>query len=775
MRGDIAKLRDIYISLSKEILSTLNKTTSLPILNEYEIDFIVKNKIAHYTINIYRIINEPFTEPMLELNNPFLIYGPPNVGKSWFAFRQALQWKSGKKNKALAFFLNSSIDSFNIIPKLVENIPSDFEILLVIDDIHFSRDNIDEWMSSLESTQNKFVFPLKIIWVSRDGSIISDLLSDLISPPIPYRFPVERVLLIYLERLKKYKEWQRIVAAFETGLDPNIASKIQGYKSTKKSEHFEDNIIDFIKFINEKKQKALRNNITSIKRLLQNEDIDSYKIYLKMLPLGSISYPIDTDFLKCIGDIPISSIYYLEQFGLIKIIDDKIHLNEHPFQIKEKLKSLEQWPEHSFILSEVQTRFDNIPKNITLSELMFSLYITIYNNKKNMSDTLETLGNYAEWSGVRQPFTMALKFISEHKFNIKSDRFFERINIWLRKLTRTTYPEDEEYFLSVLDQDKLKWIEDKKIAQKSANKKSGNIRLDTIYYEIGYVEYMYEHYNEAYNWFSKSVDTGFKIIETGMQSKIKSEQWQDGKNAISHIWISAILERSTLLRMYFNDAFDNNNYSELEERISNLIYEIKLIHLKLREANIGSSEESGKLYIEALQVIRPNWQFPQNSKPYKRQKEMNIFLGRHELNSWNHSLETAVWPVLFGFVNKKYEKLEINEVLNYDPTFPPPAPPTGLTEHRLQQVQLVYQWSENPDLKFLENQVISTGIMMKSGGGFEYLGDLILLAWRISSSQKVAETLEWYLLNKIPNIGFNGLSKKALKYINQKKCRILSL
>lgn len=73
----------------------------------------------------------------------------------------------------------------------------------------------------------------------------------------------------------------------------------------------------------------------------------------------------------------------------------------------------------------------------------------------------------------------------------------------------------------------------------------------------------------------------------------------------------------------------------------------------------------------------------------------------------------------------------------------------------------------------LEDEVMSIAALMRADNSYQTLGDAVLLAWRCASSNEKAEALAWYLEHRVPSVGFNGLPKKALGYLDDIGCRIL--
>ncbi len=52
--------------------------------------------------------------------------------------------------------------------------------------------------------------------------------------------------------------------------------------------------------------------------------------------------------------------------------------------------------------------------------------------------------------------------------------------------------------------------------------------------------------------------------------------------------------------------------------------------------------------------------------------------------------------------------------------------------------------------------------MLRAAGTFEYLGDHLLLAWRIARDADERSAIAWFLRERVPNVGCNALPKLAL-------------
>lgn len=737
------------------------------VLWKYSLKLIARNlekQPWHNGIPIKKVIEEQ-DEELIDLSRPVLIYGPPNVGKTCWAIRQAWHWMQQQTGYATALLVNASRDKPDLLALLVEELPPNASILFVIDDIHFAREDLRIWVESLDAVRTYHTNRVDTIWISRDPSLQEKLKTSTISQLELRPFPIDRVIMLYTRVLQNYEPWQRVIAAFETGLDPRITREA----IPKTPPHVEDfnRYEEFAKWVKHEVHRYLRWRLDETQKVLG----EAYKTYLLLLPTGSISYPLEATFL---GELGASATRAVEERGLGTFVDgDRIALTEHPFQIWLLLQALQSRHENAYAHTLLEQRFPNYPITVTLSDAVFARYLSRRDSIPELTKRLDKLANYAEWAGTRESVAKALRFLLGREDWTRDGAIRDLANRWYRKLTRTSYPDDESTFMQVLHEDRMQWMAERGVAEQTPDCKSGNNRLDTILYEIGYIDSLAEYYDQAKEFFSLSVEAGLAAIARGIQAQPNTPERTDGANALAHIWIAGMLERSAPLRQLLRKALDGQHTNALQQEMNRLATEIASIHVRLATANRATRENSAELYLSALQAIRPSWRPPATGTLFQRTEQMEDALGRHERNAWAHALETSCWPVLFGLGVKRIPTTVPPFGGDYQPAFPPPAPPVGLPAYRDQGIALLYRWADDPTADDLEEKAILTAALRRAGGGFEYLGETVLLAWRCASSEETANALAWYLECRVPTVGFNGLPKAALRHLTNIGQRIL--
>ena len=199
------------------------------------------------------------------------------------------------------------------------------------------------------------------------------------------------------------------------------------------------------------------------------------------------------------------------------------------------------------------------------------------------------------------------------------------------------------------------------------------------------------------------------------------------------------------------------------------IAELASIHQKVAEANRAQQENSGHLYLRALQVMCPSWHPPARKAPIPRTSQiqgMERALARHERNAWLHTLETSCLPMLYGLCHKRIPATILPPNGDYRPALSLPAPTVGLPLSRQRQVEALYNWTEKPMTgQGLEDEALCAAALTRASGNLEGLSDAVLLAWRCASEEKT-NALEWYLQHRVPKLGHNELSRAALHYLS---------
>ncbi len=765
----VTEIKNAWLSPTKPALGLEKLLTTDSKLSPFSLDRIVREKSTQIVEgNLRQIVEEKLDYP-LDFGVPALLYGPPNVGKTCWAIRHAWNWM--QHHGSYSFLLNASRgDSPDDLIGVSARLAEWTHLLFIVDDIHFDRKRLGSWADAVEHVTSNRSGSIGILWVARDASVASELVSSSgsVPSPLPIPFPVERVLALFMDRLERLETWQRIVAAFETRLDPQIARFLQGWSPPDLTYSPGDQAAAFIDSLQNKLHENIHRRLTEIELKL---GLGGYQSYLKLLPFGASGRFVEEDALPELGIHSGGALQWLLDSGRAVRRPLKgstgrfsIALTEHPFQIRRTLEALEAMPvakgqPHTWVWK----RFSDVSSTLSVPEAVFGLYLSAQ-NKNTVLHRIEDLANHAEWAGVREPLADALGFVLACKDWTGDGDVRSRATVWYRKLTRTSFPRDERRFAAVLAAARSQWETERAVAMAASEKTAGGTRLDTILYEIAYIDYLNEHYETAAETFGLSVAAGLEAISRGMTSPPETSEWRNGAGALAHIWVSGLLERSATLRALLWRWTDGDHRTDLSARMEELAGEIALIHSRLAAANAASVERSDVNYTLALQAIHPKWTPPTVGIPYRRREEMRGPLGRHELNAWLHALETSAWPALFGVRSGRVLTAapQIDDP-SYRPTLAPPAPSVGLPDARRQGIGLLCRWAQSGPCEGIDKEIISIAALTMAGGGFEYLGDVLLLAWRCASSPQVADTLTWYLEHRIPTIGFNGLPKAALR------------
>jgi tetratricopeptide (TPR) repeat protein len=501
-------------------------------------------------------------------------------------------------------------------------------------------------------------------------------------------------------------------------------------------------------------------------------DTNAFALYTVLLPGGSINYALPYQFIQEIGRLRWASVKALIQTGIAKEVgSDRLVLTEHPFQIRHTLKQeglvsvpvkLRQWFKYKFQRSSPEP---------TVSNAVLARYLA---DPSQAGTRLNELVHHAEWSGVREHVADALKLLLEYtEWDVDSETK-EKATADYHTLTRRSFPEDEEQFVKVLKNQRTYWVGLREAAEQSGELKVGSERLDRILYEIAYIDYLLESYDQAVDTFRHSVDAALEAITRGMEADRDDPAQKDGSNALARFWVSAVLEKSSALRHYIRQYLSERE-ADADQRIntvdvSRIVKEAASIWRKLQEANRHPKEQAHRFYIDALRLIRPGWQPPSNGSSIIRTPEMEEWLARHEHSAYLHSREMSCWPMLFGLSNQRID-IDVPEPEEHQSGLTLSTPDVGLPFYRAQGIDLLCRWTQHSNRAELSDAVLATAAMTRAGGGYEYLGDLLLLAWRCTPSSETADMLKWYLHNRIPSVGFNGLPKTALDAIESARRR----
>ncbi len=748
----------------KKMLQELNELRAMleSITQPYSLEDIVNRGAWHRGIPIQEVINEPLEEEPLNFIRPLLVAGHPNVGKTCWVFRQAWHWlQSYQTHSAAVFLINASQDEPSLVGTLVRTRPSEAPVLIIIDDVHYARSNPRQWVDELKKARNSRLGGVSVVWVARDAGLQAQLCSDNFEEPEVYPFLVDRVLDVLGKRLHRFTEWQRVVVALETVLDPRLARRFPPRVTVSS-----DGVFNFVRWVNDCVHEDTANRIVETKAILDKMDANAFALYTVLLPAGSINYPLPYQFIREIGHLRLESVEALIRTGLARKVGvDCLVLTEHPFQIRQTLKQegllsvpaeLGRWFKHKVRRSSLE---------LTVSGAVLAGYLV---DPSQAGTRLDEFIHYAEWSGVRQPVADALKILLEHTDWSVDGETKEKATATYHTLTRKSFPEDGEQLVNVLKSQRAYWEGLWEAAEQSGELKVGSERLDRILYEIAYIDYLLEHYDQAADTFHRSVNAALEAIARGIQADPDDPARKDGSDALARFWISAMLEKSAALRhhirQYLSEGEAAAHYRTNTIDVSRIVKEAASIWHQLREANLQSKEHAHPFYIDALRLIRTDWQPPSSGNPIIRTPEMEKWLARHEHNTYLHSREMSCWPMLFGLSNQRIE-IDVPEPEEHRPSLNLSTPDVGLPFYRAQGIDLLCRWTQHSNPSELSDAVLATAAMMRAGGGYEYLGDLLLLGWLCTPSSETADMLKWYLHNRIPSVGFNGLTKTAMDAI----------
>jgi len=206
-----------------------------------------------------------------------------------------------------------------------------------------------------------------------------------------------------------------------------------------------------------------------------------------------------------------------------------------------------------------------------------------------------------------------------------------------------------------------------------------------------------------------------------------------------------------------------------------LAEETALIYEKLATANQTAEDqlidEAGTAYLEALSVLEPDWTPPLGGSPlvpWSEKPGTLEALRQHECNAWHEVIRQSCWPRLFGHSDSRISvgtcisDAELRELV-------PRMTEDGLPAMTNRHTRLLYDWADGRFRQGLSEDAIMTAVLTKAGGGFDCLGDLILLAWRCEDDLGTRDALAWYLEHRVPTVGANGLPKLALRRMLSKK------
>jgi hypothetical protein len=336
------------------------------------------------------------------------------------------------------------------------------------------------------------------------------------------------------------------------------------------------------------------------------------------------------------------------------------------------------------------------------------------------------------------------------------------------KVARTAYPRNENAYMAALAKDLRWWEAQHAAAANHPDEVCEERRLDFILYEEAYIHYLCERYAAAAALFREAVDAGFRAIDRALDPPRRTKNTiKRAQFALSNIWIAGLLERSAALRGHLRETLIGTP-AATAERMTGLAQGIAATYRALAKASESGAEglESGLPFLDAArEALRPEHQYPNTGLAIDlREKRYADFLRRHQLNAWVHSLETSSWSWLFGSASARVEVPDLpRPSLDTLKTLAPLSDRDSRIAFRYRQAELLFRAAGGERLATPD--ALHVAAMLRAAGSFEYLGDHLLLAWRIANAADERRAIAWFLRERVPQVGFNGLPKLALSQL----------
>ncbi len=711
-------------------------------------------------------VNQVLSEPLDDADcpaTPLLVCGPPNVGKTCWSVNYAWRWCQRHGDHAAAFIVDARHQHPDDIPALTRHLRYDAPVLVVIDDAHTGYGSLADWMNALNYAKQAREASTEVLWIARSaGQLVRYVGRDLVMKP----FPVDRVIDLFLKRLGDYEPWQRVLAALVTDLDPGLAGQIACMPPPEDNPSSESAIEQFVDWLDSELARLTCGQLSEVEASLDNTP-DAYRMYVMMLPFGSIGISADFAFLQEMDFSLTRPLERLGETGLAEVdrVKGTVTLTQHPFQIRRMIPFAEQSLPRSALANLLSIRFPSCGEIPRLADVTFGLYLS-GKREPALCEELERLGLSAEWAGITGPLTQGLEFLLDRNEWTDNQAALRSARIWYRKVARLHYSGDEHGFRRTLDRLRLAWEAELDEAEKNPDcvSDSGN-RLDRILYEIAYLAYLEESYSEAAELFGRSVAAGLRAIERAMLEQENTVVWRNGVYALANIWIAGMLQRSASMRDILRLPPNPQDKSRTRDLV-HLAEEVAVLHRELALANALSDAESAQGYLRAIATIAPDWVPPEGGIPIARMPDLQGMveaLHRHERNAWHEAIRLSCWPKLFGHLrmriptctkDSEWEHERLTEVF--------PVTEDGLPAIGDRQTRLLLSWAEDNASEHAGEQAVACVALIRAGGGYEQIGDTMLVAWHCTEDSSTRNALAWYLEHRVPDVGLNGLAKVAL-------------
>jgi len=677
-----------------------------------------------------------------------LIVGPPYIGKTCWAARRAWRTSLDEMPSSVLWF-NCMEDNPGDLSFLNRERPLDQHYILVIDDVHVARANPAVWTVPVADFWSRRPGCVRVLWVARDEAIAESLRIGSQQAKIE-SFPVEQIVGLFLERLNNVSVDLRIVAALESGLDPALGRAMLSWNldSTLTYSTLVDRIC-------QENNERVRHALHKTKAQLTTDHL----AYLGLLPFGSLAFSVEERFISVMTGVDTAGLQSLVNKGLGRRSRDdrRLQLSEHPFQLRRTLGYLDERGTEALVVQRFAQATAQ-SSTTTLSEVVLCGYVQ---RSPDPVATLRRLSEHAEWAGVLDPMASAARHLSATTPNDSLRHLAQDISM---KLSRTAYPSSEKVYVDKLSDD-LRWWKAQHVAAAShPDEIYEGRRLDFILYEEAYIHYLCERYATAATLFRTSIDAAFRAIDRALDpSRRNKETLTRAQFALSNIWVAGLLERSAGLRGRFRDELEG--ISSAHKPATGLAEGVAATYQALAEASESGAEgfETGWPFLGAARkAFRPDHQYPDDGLTIDlRESRYSDCLRRHRLNAWVHSLETFGWSWLFGSASTPSASTEVSPPsLDLLKKLAPLSDRDSRIAYRYRQAELLFRAASGEQLATPD--ALHVAAMLRAAGSFEYLGDHLLLAWRIAGTADERSAIAWFLRERLPDVGFNALPKLAL-------------
>ncbi len=737
---------------------------------------LIAEHADYFGIPVRTVLQERVTErisaPSVESHE--LIVGPPNVGKTCWAFQAAADWeRSAGAGSRTAFLVNTSRITAELVRDATQiALPGD-SILIVFDDIHFQQENAENWIASALGGLARRKGITKTVWIARNLGVAERIKSGLagagFTRPLESRnFGLEKVLELYLERLDNFPLWQRLLLALEAGLDPRLGHDLQISESAVRGAPTRSRIEGLESWLRSNLRNRSGQHLTQVDRMAGSRN--SYHAYLRMLPFGTLNFPLHVRTLEAIGVGSIVDVEHLVEAGWCAYAGERGQrrvLTTHPIQARRILDDLESFPDRKVRMVGATGGGALGP----LHERVFGRYLRERHKSGELESAVTQLQHHAEWAGVRGPLADGLgALLSDKAFAMGTAGRATLERAWL-KLRRTTFPADD-LFVDDLNVAKQRWV-DRLVEIEPGGLVAGNDRKDHILYEIGYIDLLVGNYAEAESRFAESVEAACRLVATGMTDRSLRKA---AANALSNVWVSQLCLDQARAQQWLADRLAGRPRRDkpcavAARRAAVIHRELVRIVEHLRAKRVAS-RALWRHFEAALDVLDAPWESPRSGTAYRADDLATAAVGwlrRHEYNAWAHAIRSASWPKLYGVGRSSSLPSEFA------------APPHGYRApewmpqdvepssfYYTEYVHTLEQWMRGRVPKGRgRNAAYQFLALQRRTEHYENLSDQVLLAWHLSDQKQAQKYLAWYLRHRVPRVGGNELGVLAIRNLEK--------